>query len=129
MISLEEASKEISEIIELFIPELELNYAKVEHCGASIVCAMENGDFIKLQALPDSSRNTLPLPMNNKDYQSHGGHKELIRKFDSHNPKAWCFKLQKKSSGQNYEVHFPGNENSWNSESFKNELRKTFTKI
>jgi len=126
MISLEEASNEISEIITRLLPGLEKKYFKVEHHGASVRCINENGDTIELRAIPDHARNSLSAPMSSGEYQSQGGHKELINKIDRHNSDAWKIDLKKTTSGSHYEIHFPGCESDWDSARFEKEFSQTF---
>lgn len=114
MTTLDEASKEIANVIKKHMPELKLKYSSIEHHESSIQCKMENGDCIKLQAIPDHSRNNIRFPKNSAEYQSQGGHKSLAEKFSSYNKDAWKIELKKIFSGKTFEVAISGNERNWN---------------
>jgi|JI10StandDraft_1071094.scaffolds.fasta_scaffold973276_2 hypothetical protein len=128
MISLDDASKEISYIIEKYISELKLKYNSVEHYGASLKCVNKNRDFIKLQAIPDYSRSHLNIPKDSREYQLQGGHKKLAEKLAIYNKDAWKIEVKKTSSNVSFEIAFYGSENSWDINEFENNFINLFLK-
>ena len=128
MISLEEASKEISDVISQLEPKLKSKYLNVEHRKGYISCTNRHGDVLTLQAIPDSSRRTLRLPRNGKEYQEQGGHKGLHDKFIQHNPDAWKIKVVNSTSSSKYEIAFLGSsdEYNWDAKKFEKEFIRLF---
>lgn len=126
MINIEDASKDISKIIERHMPELNNRYSQVDHNGAYLKCTKDNRDTIKLQVIPDQSRRQIAVPQSSREYQAQGGHKGLIDKFIQHNPGAWKIDVKVTSSGLIYEIAFSGNENNWDAANFEKDFIKTF---
>jgi hypothetical protein len=126
MTTLEEASREIADVITSHIEALETRYTSLEHHGGSLRCNLANGDFIELKALPDHERRRIEPPRTGSEYQAQGGHKALAARFAAHNPDAWSIKLTKRISGSLYEVAFDGNEGNWSSSKFNEAFIATF---
>lgn len=130
MISLEKATKEISDIINKYMSKMEEKYKQVDYAyddnGVSLTCKKENRDSIKLQVKPDYSRRVIDVPQSSREYQRLGGHKALIEKFDRHNSDAWKIEVKMISSSITYEIAFSGNENHWNLDDFKKSFFSQF---
>jgi hypothetical protein len=119
MIDLDTASKEISGVITKHLPQLKLKYFSVEHNGAHLQCTLENKASIKLQAIPDYSRNQVPAIKSGLEYQKQGGHKAYAEKLSSYNKDAWKIEVKKTSSGSTFEIAFYGSESNWSEHEFE----------
>lgn len=129
MTTLEQASKEISEIINKYIPRLEEKYLNIElsssEQGVFLTCYMENNEKITLRAIEDFDRKTFSPPKNSKEYQEQGGHKALIKNMKRTNPNAWKIEVRQTIKHQIMEKDFSGNEAHWNPDSFEREFVRT----
>jgi len=133
MIYLKDATKEISDIIEKYMPELKRKYRQVDYSnsdeGLSLTCTSDNRDSIKLQVKPDDSRRIIDIPQSNREYQKQGGHKALFKQFDRHNPDAWKIELKMTFSGSTSEIAFSGSENNWNASDFEKNFVDNFSRF
>lgn len=129
MTPLEKAIKEISKIINQYIPKLEEKYLNIEFSsneqGVLLTCYMEHNEKITLRAIEDYDRKTFFPPKNSKEYQKQGGHKALINNIKRINPNAWKIEVRQTIKNQIMEIGFSGNEANWNPDSFEREFVKT----
>lgn len=129
MTPLEQASKEIAEIINKYRPKLNAKYKTVEFShseqGVFLTCFMENNEKITLRAIEDYDRKKFTPPKNSKEYQEQGGHKALVKKMQRTNPNAWKIEVKQTIKNQIMEIGFPGSESHWNPEEFESEFVST----
>ena len=129
MTTLEQASKEIVEIINKYLTKLEEKYKNVEFSsseqGVFLTCYMENNEKITLRAIEDFGRKTFSPPKNSKKYQEQGGHKALIKQMERTNPNAWEIEVRQTIKHQIMEIGFSGNEAHWSPDSFEKDFIRT----
>ncbi|VAW67118.1 hypothetical protein MNBD_GAMMA08-2359 [hydrothermal vent metagenome] len=129
MITLGQASKEIFDIINKYLKELEEKYIKVDlshsEQGVFLTCHMKNNEKITLRAIEDNDRKSFTPPKNSKEHQEQGGHRASIEKIKRTNPNAWKIEVKQTIKNKIMEIGFSGSEVNWSPSTFESAFVST----